>query len=75
MTRREHNNIIPRQTTRSSMIDMIGTFLFPETVYPNRTIEPSGNNVIIVRNNNMVYLFDVDGTILRTYEENGMDSN
>jgi len=73
MTRREHNNIIPRQTTRSSMIDMIGTFLFPEIVYPNRTIEPSGNNVIIVRNNNMVYLFDVDGTIIRMYENDNRD--
>ena len=74
MTRRD-TYIVPSNARQPSMIDVIGTFLFPQTVYPNRTIDPSGNNVIIVRNNNIVYVIDVDGTIIHMYQENGVDNN
>lgn len=73
MTRREPYTA-PSRRAPSTMIEVLEV-LFPQTVYPNRIIEPSGNNVIILRNNNTVYVFDIDGTILRTYEENSANSN
>jgi hypothetical protein len=40
--------------------------VIPLDLNPNRIITPLGNNIILVTANNTIYIFDVDGKLLRS---------
>jgi len=39
--------------------------LIPIRLNPNRIIIPIGNNRVIVVSNNLLYIFDIDGRLIR----------